>query len=297
MTEAKKIKYRYFMMSFAVSFLVLSMMFLFLMSTVHPKLPKSLTEEPATAGGSAAAYVPTQADALTVLFIGTSGPDTAGTYILARFDPARGKVPITVLPPQTMVHNGTREQTLATVYQYGGADHTRNVLAATLNIPIDRYVRVSEDAFVSCASAIGSVEFKLPYNLNLQQGGMTVTLQKGVQLLDGKKVASIIRYEGYDGGELSRCAVTAELTAAIVNQRMDIALSTVADSVFSKIINLIDTDISYPDYDNRKAAAVFLAQLGQQPAAPMTVAGIFNEDNTQYTLADTFLARLAQSFG
>ena len=45
MTEGKKLKYRYFFLSFAVSFLVLSLLFFLLMNAVHPSVPGSLQAE------------------------------------------------------------------------------------------------------------------------------------------------------------------------------------------------------------------------------------------------------------
>ena len=297
MTDAKKLKYRYFFLSFAVAFLVLSLVFWVLMQLVHPRQAQALAEAAQT-GNAEPAYVPTAQDALTVLFIGMQnvGTGNAGTYVLARFDPAGGRVPIVSFPAETLVQNGTRQQTLAEVYKYGGAEHTRRCLAQTLGIAIDRYVRMDVNAFIACAAAIGSVEYDLPQPLTIGEGGMRVVMQQGRQLLDGKKVADMIRYDRYEGGELTRCEQTTALAAAIVNQRMDIALSTVIDSIFSKIVNAVDTNISYPDYDSRKQAAAFLARLGQEPAVALAVSGQFNEDETQYTLTDTFTAMLTQYF-
>lgn len=294
MDNYTKTKYRYFFLSLTLSFFVLSMMFLVLMNAAHPRIPESLTREPETEADSV--YVPTAADALSILFIGTSGDDaSAGTFILARFDPARGKVPIVALPPQTAVHNSGRTEPLSEVYRYGGAEYTRNALAETLGVPVDRYARIRLDAFISCAAAVGSVEYELAEPITVTRGEAAFTLSAGRQLLDGQKVSDVIRYGGYPGGELERCAVTAGLTAAIVNQRMDVCLSTVVDSVFEKVINLISTDISYNDYYERKRAAQFLAKLGEDPGTPLTVSGEFSEDGT-YAISDTFLALLSQHF-
>lgn len=288
-------KYRYFFFSFSIAFLTLSLMFLFLMSAVHPKTPESLLREPET-DVSPTAYVPTEEDTLSVLFIGVADESAvAGTFILARFDPVRGKVPIVVLPPQTGLQNGDKIEPISEIYRYGGADYTRDALAETLGFPVDRYVRMRVDSFILGASAIGSVEYELAEPVTINRGGAPVILNKGKQLLDGQKVSDIIRYQDYPGGELERCKIAGELTAAIVNQRMDICRSTVFDNVFEKLINLINSDISYTDFHNRKYAAEFLAQIGDNPAVPIEVSGHFSEDDKLYTLSDTFIALLNQS--
>ncbi len=294
MHEYAKASYRYFFLAFSVAFFVLSLMFLSLMNIVHPKAPESLTRVPDA--DVPAVYAPTESDALSVLFIGVEKENsTTGTFILAKFDPARGKVPITVFPPQTAVQNGDKIETLAEVYEFGGAEYTKKALAASLGIPIDRYMRIRLDAFIISAAAVGTVEYDLNEPITISRGGASVTLNQGKQLLDGQKAADVISYS-YPDGELHRCKVAADLTAQIVNQRMDICLSTVVDSVFEKIINLVSTDISYTDYYNRKHAAEFLAQVGENPATPIDVAGFWSDDKRLYTLADTFLAKMTQVF-
>lgn len=294
MYDYAKAKYRYFFLSFSFAFLVLSLTFLFLMSVVNPKASRPSTPEPETGGTSV--YVPTEDDALSVLFIGTYSEESPpGTFILARFDPARGKVPIIVFPPQTAVKNSGKTESLFEVSKYGGADYTRNTLAETLGIPIDRYVSIRLDSFISGAAAIGSVEYELTEPVTITRSGAPVTFNRGKQLLDGQKVADVIRYGDYPGGELQRCRISGELTAAIINQRMDVCRSTVIDNIFEKLINLINTDISYHDYYNRKNAAEFLARFCEDPAVPIAVSGEWSEDKKLYILSDTFIALLSQT--
>jgi len=290
----RQLTYRYFLLSFSTAFLVLSVLFLFLMITVHPSPTRAedLAEQPVSAP-----YTQDASDALTVLFIGSeTGSSQAGSYILARFDPAGGKVPVTALPPQTIVENAGKSEPLSAVFAYGGADYARNALSRTLGIPIDRYVRIDTGAFITCAGVIGAVEFDLPADMALEGRDRSIVLSAGRQLLDGHKVASVIAFRDLEGGEPARCRLAGELTAAIVNQRIDVTKSTLVDKIFERIINLIDTDISYTDYDNRREAALYLADRYPDPAASLSVQGRFNEDGTRFTLSDTFLARLAREF-
>lgn len=274
---------------------MLAISFLLLMSAVHPKAPRLDDLEPAD--GEATSYVPSREEGLTVLFVGISADALdAGTFLLVRFDPAQGSVPIVAFPPETQVRNGEKVESLATIYRYGGAALARDALARTLGVPVDRYVRMDVTSFLAAAAAVGSVEFDLPREIVLEQGGgVTLTLNPGLQLLDGPKAAAIIRYRGYEGGEPERCATLAALTAAVVNQRMDIVLAAAADKIFEVVINAVDTDISYADYDDRKEAAAFLARLGKQPASPIEVAGEYGADG-EYHLSDTFVALLTRVF-
>lgn len=296
MRTQRRTTYKYFLLAFSIAFLVLSCLFLVLMSAVHPRAADLSDTEPAL--GDTTSYFPTREEALSVLFVGIApGSGEGETFLLARFDPARGKVPIVTFPPETAVRNNDRTETLAEVYRYGGADYTRRALAATLGIDIDRYVRMDIPTFLVAAATVGTVEYDLPQEMVLDQAGpVSITMNPGKQLLDGGRVAEIFRYRKYGRGELERCENVSKLTAAIVDQRIDVALSSVVDKVFEKIINLIDTDISYTDYDDRKQAAAFLARIGQNPAQAINVDGSYNAEETQYTLSDTFIALLTQTF-
>lgn len=294
MNVRKKRKLRYFWLSFAMAFFVLSLSFYMLMNAVHPKIPASLSQDVEV---ETEPYLPSREEGMSVLFVGVGADGMeAGTFLLARFDPMRGKVPLVVFPPETVVQRGGKSQTLAECFRYGGAGYTRDALGDTLGVTINRYVRMDERSFIVAAGIVGTVEFQLDQPMTLgQSGSMPITLSKGNQLMDGKTVAQIIGYEGYKDS-LERCRVVSGLAETIINQRLDIALSTVVDQVFEKIINLIDTDISYPDYDNRKAAAQFLARLGQDPAVAIQVAGQYSTDQTTYHLTDTFAALMTQTF-
>jgi LCP family protein required for cell wall assembly len=295
LTGDSKTKYRYFFLSFLLAFVLLSVLLYALARIARPGAEGARVAEPAE---PIAAYLPTREDALSVLFVGLDAAgNSADTFLLARFDPAGGSVPIVAFPRETAVTNHGETETIAEVYRYGGAEYLRARMAESYGITIDRYARMDIGAFVAAADAVGAVEFELPTPLTTEaEGAMPVTLSAGMQLLDGRAAANIIRFSGYEGGELDRCAMVADLTAEAVNQRMDIVLSALVDNVFRTIINLVDTDISYADYDDRRGAAVFLAKLGQDPGKPLYTEGNYSEDGTVYNLSDTFVAELRQAF-
>lgn len=293
MTEDRGVRVRYFLISFSATFFLMSLLLLFLMTTVHPKPAVYLGEEVPLSEEEA--YLPSPEDALTVLFFGSETPEAeAGTFLLARFDPVRGGVSIAVFPPQTLLHANGREETLAEAYRYGGARYTQEALSAYLEVPIDRYVRLHLSGFITAAAAIGTVEFDLEEELVLTDGELSVTLLPGRQLLDGRKVAAIIRQR--EDGESVRCRRTAELACAVVNQRIDVADSVLVDRVFETVINLVDTDISYADFEQRKAAAQAMARQEGEIASFLPVEGAFSSEGEALALYDTTLTILRRRF-
>jgi hypothetical protein len=286
----KRIARRYFLFTFATAFLFFSTLFLGVMLSVHP--------EEAEATGIAASidedYKPDAEDSLTVLFLGTrTESGEPGVLILARFDPAGTRVPILALHPRTAVLNNGEWEPLAEVYAYGGAAYARDMLKATMSIPIDRYVVMDYEDFLAAAGIIGAVEFELSEALTLEQDGFVTELSAGRQLIDGAKAGALLS----DGSGSESLELKARLAAEIVNQRMDIALSAGIDDIFGMIVNRVDTDISYMDFYERKQAAAWLAERKNEPAIPMTPSGSWNAAGTLFTMADTFLAEAALRFG
>jgi anionic cell wall polymer biosynthesis LytR-Cps2A-Psr (LCP) family protein len=181
------------------------------------------------------------------------------------------------------------------VYAYGGASYTRNCLSDTLGLNIDRYVRLDREGFVAAAAAVGSIEFELMEPMELSQGEYQFKLAEGLQLLDGRKIAQIFQWDGY-GTEEERYDMIAAITASIVEQRRDIAASTVVDRVFERIINMVDTDVYYADYSMRKAAGEYLANL-EGPVTQIVEASGETLDDGAFMLSDTFIALLAKQYG
>lgn len=281
--------------TFSLAFVCFMIFFCFLLLLVQPQQTNSRTTY--TAMDSVMKDTPTPEQALTVLCIGVS-PDSkeANCFVLVHYDPASGQIPVMTFPVETMVQNEDTMQTLAEVYRYGGAVFSRNALSATIGIPIDRYVRMDEANFLIAAQTVGNIEFSLQNEMRLGSGPNPIILSAGVHLLDGAMMQSMMAYDRYVGGRLEQCGMVSQLTAAMINQRMDIALSAVVDQVFQKIVNLIETDISYTDYEERKQSAVFLAELAGDPAFVIDVTGQYNGDQTEFTLSDTFSPKLMQTF-
>lgn len=280
---------RLFFLSFSAAFFLIALLFLFMVTVIHPRTPQSLQADATTKE----AYVPNPDDALTLLLIGTETPDTpAGTFVLLRFDPVSGQVLVASLPPETALFHNGKTESLSDAYRFGGAIYTKNALAASLNLPIDRYARITLNSFILSAGAVGTVEFALQEDVTLMEGEVSVTLNEGVQLLDGRKVAGLLRREADDPAK--RSEFNNALICAVINQRIDVVRSTLIDKVFETVINLVDTDISSTDYELRKEAALQMSYCETPVAKPVLLTGQW--DGALFYLHDTSLVQLARGF-
>ncbi|MDL2234179.1 LCP family protein, partial [Ruminococcaceae bacterium OttesenSCG-928-L11] len=275
---------KYFLLTFSGCFLLFSMMYLGFMTVFHPDAYTAAT----TAQPEEDAYRPEEEDAMTVLFIGASDADTAGVFLVVRFDPAGGRVPVAELPGDMLVDNNGRQESIGEVYRYGGASYTRDCLARQLGIAIDRYVKMQKAAFIEAADAVGTYEYELESDVTVRSGGAQLQMKAGRQLLDGQRTTAILETSGQEMG-------AGRMAVSIINQRIDIALTTVVDKLFERIINMVDSDIIGPDYHLRKDAAAHLAEQGGEPAYLIPVSG--ERDGEGFHMSDTAVARLRREFG
>jgi anionic cell wall polymer biosynthesis LytR-Cps2A-Psr (LCP) family protein len=282
---------RYFLFSFVMALLMWSVLYSFLLNVVHPGTMN--TTAAARPEPHREAFIPEAHHAITVLFMGAGGSHAPpGSYLLARFDPAQGVIALAALPGNMVVQNEGRPETLAEVFAFGGVRYTREIIEKTLGVPIDRHVRLTPESFVNAAAAIGGVEYNLPEALIITQDGTALELREGLQLLDGRRAVQILRHS-YPTRTQGLEALT-KLTAEIVNQRRDVMLSTMLDSIFERVINAVDSDISYTDYSDRKQAGEYLARLPGGIAHVVSFAGA--EENGHIIPADTFVAELRRYF-
>jgi LCP family protein required for cell wall assembly len=130
------------------------------------------------------------------------------TMLLLRFDPTRKSLHLLSLPRDTQVTIpgvGTTKINDANVL--GGSELAQEVVSETLNeIPIDRYLRVTNDAFRQLVELVGGIEVDVPYAMNYtdvtQQ--LEIRLKPGRQILNGDQAEQFARFRMDRYGDIGR---------------------------------------------------------------------------------------------
>lgn len=292
MGRMSRTELKYFILSFFAAILSLAFVFLFLMSGVGTPLPNLAGEG---AASTPTPYQPIPEDALNLLILGGQ-PGGVNTFLLVRFDPASQRVILAPIPAGTLLTHNQEGETLAEAVRFGGAAYARGALASTLGITIDRFAALTPAAFAQAVGIVGSFELNLEDGASIRDGGVSLTLGSGVHLLDGRAALALISYEGYPGGEQERLAMLSAIAAAAVNQRMDIANSTLFAEIFGSVVNLIETDITFSDFAGRVSAAQYLAGLAHPVAHEVWVVGSLDPQTGAFILSDTAIAYLSLLF-
>ena len=154
---------------------------------------------------------------LAVLLLGVdSRPGIGGlntdVIMVAALNPDNRDAVVVSIPRDTYVQvPGWRAQKANAFYAIaydrddiaGTLAQVREVFGAFLDIPIDYAVVVNFDAFVRIVDAVGGVEVYVDQDMRYHDptDGTNINLQKGRQVLDGKKALDFVRYRHSNSGE------------------------------------------------------------------------------------------------
>lgn len=130
------------------------------------------------------------------------------TMLLLRVDPEQDAVSLLSIPRDTRVEvQGVGMDKINDANVQGGATLAARTVSSVLNgVPIDRYVRVSTDAFKELVDLLGGVEVNVPkpmvYEDKTQK--LKINLQPGLQTLNGDQAEQFARFRADDLGDIGR---------------------------------------------------------------------------------------------
>ncbi len=128
--------------------------------------------------------------------------------MLASFDAENDRICVMQIPRDTYAEYSDKHRKLNTASRVlGGERELCDFLSDALGVSIDGYVSLELEGFRRAVDAIGGVEIELDRTLyyNDPEQDLYIYLQKGKQLLDGKKAEMLVRYRSaYKRGDLDR---------------------------------------------------------------------------------------------
>ena len=171
MRRTEQNKGRVFLLTFALAALLLSLIMVGTVLAVQPTMPQNHTDELPAQEPS---YRPAASESLTMAIIGKNASGGASDFLLIRFNPQYGQVPLAVLPPETLVPYKGETMTLGRAWARGGGNGVKQALSERFGITVDRYAALSRDIFIRIADKTGSVVFEMPYAVSYHSDGLSL---------------------------------------------------------------------------------------------------------------------------
>lgn len=153
-------------------------------------------------------------DAVSILFLGiddnegrrkngqTTEHSRTDSMILSTFSPEKRQIRLLSIPRDTIsyIPKVGYYDKITHAHAYGGPVAAMDSVEATLNVPVDYYVRVNMDAFVEAVDELGGIYYDVPYDLNepnTDDSGR-IKIKKGYQKLNGDEALAVARTRHHD---------------------------------------------------------------------------------------------------
>lgn len=177
----------------------------------------------------------------------TSG--LADVLMLVSFDRDTGEVWILHIPRDTyaVYTEGTYRKLNGAPAALGDMASMKTFMANAMGLSIDRFIRLSPDAFCRCVDALGGVEMELSRAMDYEDPaqGLSIHLSAGKQVLDGAAAEQFVRYRaGYAMGDLDRINAQKIFLAALFQKVRSLRSPTAWLRLASVLRKETETDLT-----------------------------------------------------
>ena len=212
------------------------------------------------------------------------------TMLLVRVNPEEGEVNVMSIPRDTRVEiPGYGVDKINEANSEGGAElAAQTVMHNFDNVKIDRFVRVSTNAFKEIVDLVGGVEVLVPKEMKYEDKtqGLEINLQPGLQTLDGDKAEQFARFRQDAYGDIGRVQRQQILLKALRQRMTNPLVITKLPQIVQVLQQHIDTNLSA---EEMMALASFGLKLDSKDLHMVMLPGDFSdpeEYGASYWLAD-----------
>jgi LCP family protein required for cell wall assembly len=170
------------------------------------------------------------------------------TMLLLRLDPTDNSVRMLSIPRDTQVEiPGVGIAKINDANVEGGPALAARVVSRSLNdVPIDRYVRVTTDAFRELVDLVGGIEVFVPYPMNYVDvtQNLNINLEPGWQTLNGEQAEQFARFRKDQNGDIGRVQRQQALLKALRQRVVNPSVLPRVPEAIRVIQQYVDTNLS-----------------------------------------------------
>ncbi len=220
------------------------------------------------------ALTPTDGGVINVLLMCTDNDGLrTDAMVLASYNTEANTINMVSVPRDLRMFIGNRYQKVNAAHAYysdgkiAGAIGTCEAVSRLTGVPINYYVDFSFDTVAKVMDRIGPVTFTIPDLYNDGVGmvyddptqDLHINLPPGTYPLNGEQVVHLLRYRKgnedpvtgirkvYINGDEDRIKVQQDFVKAMVDQKLNLGLIKKIPSIFSEIMNEVDTNLTIKD--------------------------------------------------
>jgi LCP family protein required for cell wall assembly len=202
------------------------------------------------------------------------------TMLLLRLDPTDNSVRMLSIPRDTQVDiPGIGIAKINDANVEGGPALSARVVSRSLNdVPIDRYVRVTTDAFRELVDLVGGIEVFVPYPMyyvDVTQN-LKIDLEPGWQTLNGEQSEQFARFRKDQNGDIGRVQRQQALLKALRQRLVSPTVLPRLPQVIRVVQQYVDTNLSL---EEMLALVGFGLKLEQDDFKMVLLPGRFSAPN------------------
>ncbi|ACK66532.1 cell envelope-related transcriptional attenuator [Rippkaea orientalis PCC 8801] len=200
------------------------------------------------------------------------------TMLLLRFDPTENSVQMLSIPRDSRVEiPGVGYTKINDANIHGGPALAARVISKTLNdVPIDRYVRVTTDAFTELVNLVGGVEVVVPHAMEYEDKTqkLKINLEAGRQILTGEQAEQFARFRKDGYGDIGRVQRQQVLLKALQQRIYSPTILPKIPQAISLIQQNLDTNLTWEEI---LALANFGRELQRENVKMVMLPGRFSQ--------------------
>lgn len=213
---------------------------------------------------------------------------SSDTLLLVQLNPNDQTVRVLSIPKDSQVvipEVGLAKISLAN--SVGGPSLAARVVSRSLNnVSIDRYVRLTTNAFRELVNQLGGVEVFVPEKMSYTDATqkLKIDLDPGWQTLNGEQAEQFARFRDSSVGDITRVQRQQALMTALRDRLTSPAFLPRLPQLIHSIQNYVDTNLSLPE---TLALVNFALQLNQENLHMVLLPGnlsAFSQDPSSYWL-------------
>jgi LCP family protein required for cell wall assembly len=186
-------------------------------------------------------------DIMNLLLLGLDSREEvmrADTIMLLNLNRKTNELNIISIPRDMRVEiPGRGKDKINHAYAYGGVALTREAVENLLGINIDYYMTTGFDGFENIVDTLGGVEIDVEKEMRYYGIDVTINLDPGLQVLNGKKALEYVRWRSDGAADLGRVKRQQEFLRALVQEMVAFKNILAFPNLLPELAQNIKTDL------------------------------------------------------
>lgn len=258
--------------SVAIPFLISMLVALILIGIPVSKLYKSMIDSKIEneAKNNSEEFKPGESNNTTVLVVFDVDDEALrDTFMVFRTYATNGRFVSIPISNDMMYQTDLQKTKMSDIYKKGGVIELEHAVSKTLDIKIDRYIKLNNETFTLLCDVLGGVSYNVPSGLR--------GLNEGTQYLSSEFIIKFISNKKFT--EPDRTEAAGNIISQMITQTSGNRLIDVLDYTFDRLINASsETDITSIDYEKQKSTLVYMLKNNQFESTYINPVGEASDD-------------------